>query len=184
MQIARGQNILYDGSQLRSGWIADTFGVEGDAIAVFTGGCDVTPEHMLDLEDLQAGAMIRAKSMLHFIIEHMGVDLPLVVARQHLLVCLAKEVIARRRNLSELIRKGDDLFVGKRKLSISIAAVSPTSGLIHFAINVDPDGAPVPAIGLREVEINAAALGKAIAEAYVAEIASCEHAATKVRPAR
>jgi hypothetical protein len=183
MELAYGKNIHYDGSQLRSGWIAETFGVPGDAIAVFTGSCDVTPEHMLDLEDLQAGETIRAKRMLHFIVEHAGAELPLMVARQRLLVSLARDTLLRRRNISGLIRQGDDLFVGRRKLSVSIAAVSPTSGLIHFAVNVDPDGAPVPAIGLREIEVNESSLGRAIAEAYVAEIASCDHAATKVRPA-
>ena len=40
---------------------------------------------------------------------------------------------------------GDDLYVGDRKLSISIAAPSPTSALIHFALNIDPTGAPVRA---------------------------------------
>ena len=139
---------------------------------------------MLDLEDLQAGATIRARSMLHFIVEHMGADLPLMVARQHLLVSLARDMVIRRRSISGFVREGDDLFVGRRKLSVSIAAVSPTSGLIHLALNIDPDGAPVPAIGLREIEVNVAHIGRAIAEAYVADIASCEHAATKVRPAR
>lgn len=184
MQIAFGKNIPYDGSQLRTGWIAETFGVAGDAIAVFTGACDVAPEHMLDLEDLEAGESIRARHMLHFIVEHAGVALPLMVARQRLLASLARDALARRRNVSGLVRHGDDLFIGRRKLSVSIAAVSSASGLIHFAMNVDPDGAPVPAIGLREIEVNETSLGRVIAEAYVAEIASCDHAATKVRPAR
>jgi len=184
MQIAFGTDIFYDGSQLRSGWIADTFGVAGDAIAVFTGGCNVDPAYMLDLEDLEAGEAIRSVKMLHFIIEHVGVELPLMVARQHLLASLIKDTIARRRNVSGLVRDGDDLYIGRRKLSVSIAAVSPHSGLIHFGVNVDASGAPVPAIGLREIEVNHTRLGQAVAEAYVAEIADCDHAATKVRPAR
>jgi len=184
MDTVFGKHIFYDGSQLRTGWIAEAFGAVGEAIAVFTGGCDVAPEHMLDLEDLAAGAIIRAKLMLHFIIEHPGADLPLTVARQHLLASLVRDTLIKRRNVSELVRKGDDLYIGRRKLSISIAAASPTSGLIHFALNVDPTGAPVPAIGLGELEINAAAFGRAVAQAYVAEIASCEQAAAKVRPAQ
>ena len=123
MQIAYGKDIFYDGSQLRTGWIAETFGVAGDAVAAFTGGCDVAAENMLDLEDLAAGDIIRAKKMLHFIVEHRGVGLPLTVARQHLLASIARDELARRRNVSGLVRRGDDLFIGRRKLSISIAAV-------------------------------------------------------------
>lgn len=176
--------IFYDGSQLRSGWIRETFGLEGDAIVAFTGGCDVSPEHMLDLEDLQAGDSIRARLMLHFIAEHQGIDLPLAIARQHLLASLVHDLIAQRRNVQGLKRSGDDLYIGRRKLSISIAALSPVSGLIHFALNIDPTDAPVPAIGLREVEVNETRLARDVLQAYDAEIASCEHAATKVRPAK
>jgi len=180
----------YDGSQLRRGWVAETFGLSGDAIVAFIGGCDVTPEHMLDLEDLQAGDTIRAALMLHFIVEHPGIDLPLAVARQRLLAALVREVLTDEYGVAGLTRSGDDLYLGERKLSISIAALSPAdasvraSGLIHFALNIDPTSAPVPAVGLRELGVDEASLAARIMEAYVSEIASCEHAAGKVRPAR
>ena len=174
----------YDGSQLRSGWIAQTFGLSGEAIVAFTGPCEVAPEHMLDLEDLESGEGIRAALMLHFIIEHPGLDLPLAVARQRLLAALVGEILTREFGVAGLTRSGDDLYAGERKLTISIAALSPTSGLIHFALNIDPTGAPVPAIGLRELGVDEQALADRVQEAYAQEIASCEHAAGKVRPAR
>ena len=46
MQTAFATDIFYDGSQLRSGFISETFGLSGDAIVAFTGGCDVSPDHM------------------------------------------------------------------------------------------------------------------------------------------
>ena len=180
----------YDGSQLRRGWIAQTFGLAGEAIAAFSGGCDVSPEHMLDLADLQAGDTISATLMLHFIVEHPGIGLPLAVARQRLLVAVAKDVLSDEHGVAGLTRSGDDLYLGDRKLSISIAALAPASasvraaGLIHFALNIDPTGAPVPAVGLRELGVDEQALADRIQEAYAQEIASCEHAAGKVRPAR
>jgi hypothetical protein len=174
----------YDGSQLRSGWIAETFGLSGEAIVAFTGPCDVAPEHMLDLEDLQAGESIRAALMLHFIIEHPGIDLALAVARQRLLAALVREILTDEFDVTGLTRSGDDLYLGERKLSISIAALSSTSGLIHFALNIDPTGAPVPAIGLRELGVDEEALARRVMEAYAQEIASSAHAAGKVRPAR
>jgi uncharacterized protein len=184
MQTAFATHIFYDGSQLRSGWIAGKFGLSGDAIVAFTGGCDVTPEHMLDLEDLAARDSIRASLMLHFIVEHFGIDLPLAVARQRLLACLVREILTERYQAVNLTRDGDDLFIGDRKLSISIASLSPTSGLIHFAVNLDPTGAPVPAVGLQELGIEETGFARLVQGAYIAEIASCEHAAGKVRPAR
>lgn len=174
----------YDGSQLRSGWIRETFGLQGDAIVAFVGACDVRPEHMLDLEDLQAGESIRAELMLHFIVEHQGIGLPLAVARQRLLAAIVREILTEQWRVPGLTREGDDLYVGERKLSISIAALSPVSGLIHFAMNIDPTGAPVPAVGLQELTVDEVRLAQQVQDAYAAEIASCEHTAGKVRPAR
>lgn len=184
MQTAFLDNLFYDGSQLRSGWIRDTFGLTGDTIVAFRGGCDVTPEHMLDLEDLEAGQSIRADLMLHFIIEHMGIDLPLATARQRLLAALVGELVTRSHAVTGLTRSGDDLYIGERKLSISVAVRSPVSGMIHFAMNIDPTGAPVPAIGLRELGLNELRFAAQVQQAYMDEIASCERAAAKVRDAR
>jgi len=46
----------------------------------FVGGCEVSPDHMLDTEDLELGHAIRARLMLHFIAEHPGIGLDLAVA--------------------------------------------------------------------------------------------------------
>jgi uncharacterized protein len=179
-----GQLIHYDGSQARSGWIAATFGLVGEAIVAFQGGCDVLAEHMLDTEDLEAGHSIRAALMLHFLVEHPGIDLALATARQRLLAALVKDVLSDDCGVGGLRREGDDLYLGERKLSISVAAQSPTSCLIHFALNVDPTGAPVPAVGLAEWGLEPQAVAEAVMRAYAREIASCANAAAKVRGAR
>ena len=46
------------------------------------------------------------------------------------------------------VRSGDDLFIGEKKLSVSIATKSITSSLIHFGLNIDAEGAPVNAADL------------------------------------
>lgn len=177
------QQIFYDGSQLRSGWLRETFGLSGEALGVFTGGCDVAWEHMLDSVDLALGHGIRARLMLHFISEHPGADLAVTVARQRLLAALAREILSDQFGLTDLRRDGDDLYRGERKLSISVAAPSPVSGLIHLALNIDPTGAPVPAVGLAELGIEPSPVGHALAAAFRAELLSCRQAAEKVRPA-
>jgi uncharacterized protein len=121
--------------------------------------------------------------MLHFIVEHPGISLDLAVARQRLLACLAHDWL-NRVALEPLDRGGDDLYRDGRKLSISIAAASPTSGLIHFALNVDDAGAPVPTATLSELGVAPAVFADGLLAAYVAEITSCRHAADKVRDAR
>lgn len=182
------QEYHYDGSQLRTGWVAEVSGLAGEAIVAFLGGCDVSFEHMLDTEDLQLGHGIRARQMLHVIVEHPGITLDLATARQRLLAALTREVLAEQFGVTGLSRSGDDLYVacpdGLRKLSISVAAVSATSGLIHFALNVDDEGAPVPTIGLSALGLAPVAVARAVLDAYCREIDSCRRAAAKVRDAR
>ena len=45
------QPIDYDGTQLRSHWIYETTGHLGESLVAFSGGCDVSIEHLVDLED-------------------------------------------------------------------------------------------------------------------------------------
>ncbi len=172
--------IAYDGSQLRSLFAYDTCDVQGDSLIAFVGPCDVTRESMVDREDVKQKAVIRAKSMLHFISEHYDERLPAMVLRQHLFARIAAD------HLSAFAGKrvevaGDDLFVSGKKASISIATVSPVSGLFHFALNIDPTGAPVAAIGLLELGIDWRSFSERVLEAWGEECADLTHAATKVR---
>jgi len=174
------QEIPYTGCELRSCWIADTAGIEGDAIVAFIGPCQVSLEHMVDMEDVRQGVPIKAARMLHFLAEHLDTDLARTVLRQRLLVCRAAEIL-NQTSMRQIRRDGDDLFVEDRKLSVSIATASPASTLIHLGLNIDPSGAPVPAIGLDELGVPAPDVAKQIMAAYVEEMQSVEAAQRKVR---
>lgn len=176
--------LTYTGDQLRSLWIYETFGVSGDAIAVFRGPCDVQTEGLVDAEDRRAGATIVAADMLHFIIEHFGDSLDRAVLRQRLFLAVIKDHIDALLPDRRVRRDGDDLFVEAAKLTVSIATISPVSSLIHTGINIDAGGAPVEAIGLQDLGLDAVELARALAEAYVDEIKSARFAATKVRGVR
>lgn len=176
------KTITYDGTQLRSHWIFEQAGILGDAIAAFTGPADVPLAHMVDLVDVRDRAPIGSSSMLHFLVEHFDASLPLAIARQRLLVAITGEELHRRGLAIE--RRGDDLFASERKLSVSIATASPVSTLIHFALNIENRGTPVPTIGLAELGIDPRALADEVARCYVCEIASMEEARCKVRPAQ
>jgi hypothetical protein len=200
------QEIKYTGAELRRGWLRATFGLEGDAIAAFIGPCDIAPEHMVDLDDLAAEAKIYSRRMLHFIAEHGDPDLARAVLRQRLLVATAGERIQRmiadparaaerpqrgtganRREdaaptlCTELERRGNDLFLRGRKLSISVATTSPASALIHLGLNVVAAGAPVAAADLAEMGIEPRALALELMSRYAAEMASVAAAQRKVR---
>jgi hypothetical protein len=177
------QEILYDGSQLRAGWIASTAGLVGDAAIAFLGPCEIAREHMVDMVDLEAGARISSPRMVHLIIEHPGLDLHHITTRQRLLMAIAAEIINAHLGETLLRREGDDLYLRDRKLSVSVATTSPKSGLIHTAFNVRGEGAPVPATGLEELGLDPRGFAGRLLDAYAREVEGLAAAASKVRPA-
>jgi len=137
--------------------------------------------------------------MLHFIAEHEAPDLPRAILRQRLLVGVTLECLQVLRMVGaarcghplpadggwatcDLRRCGDDLFWRGRKLSVSVATTSPTSGLIHLGLNIIAAGAPVPAAALPELGASPQELAEAVMAGYAAEMESVAAAQHKVRP--
>ena len=127
------QNIKYLGSQLSPHWIYKNFKIQGDSIVAFVGECDVKLDEMVDIEDVINNEPIYSKNMLSFISEQFNIGLVEGVFRQRLLICIIKEVLENRG--FKVKRCGDDLFFDDKKLSVSIAAKSQKSVLIHTGIN-------------------------------------------------
>ena len=147
------EEIKYIGSQLAPHWIYKNFKIQGDAIVAFCGECKVDLSEMVDIEDVINNEPIYSKYMLSFITEQFDVNLIEGVFRQRLLICIIKELLEERGVF--VIRKGDDLMIDGRKLSVSIATKSLTSILIHTGLNILSEGAPVKASGLTsELGIN------------------------------
>lgn len=182
-QISR-KEIAYNGSQLKSGWIKETFGITGDAAVAFIGACNVSPEFMVDLEDLAAGASIYSRKMLHFIIEHPSCPLSEMVARQRLFISIIKDLLEESSSGLKLARFGDDLFDGPFKLTVSIATKGPASSLIHTGINVESTGTPVPTKGLKDYGIKPKLFASKVLRSYLNEIESIRRAIKKVRPVK
>jgi hypothetical protein len=172
--------LRYDGSQLRSHWAYERFGLTGDVLVYFLGPCQVQPEFMVDLVDRRQGAVIQAAEMLHFLAEHFDPDLLRAVLRQRLLAAVAAETLGQLLG-HPLQRRGDDLYWQGRKLSVSIATVSPVSALVHFGLNVDASGAPVLAADLQQLGLDPAQVGERIAQRYAEEIEQLAAACTRVR---
>jgi hypothetical protein len=177
------ERIDYTGEQLQSQWARRTFGIEGDCIVAFTGTCDVKPEFMVDLVDLEAGSSIYSPLMLHFIVEHFDGDLEKGVLRQRMLAATACEYLRSATGRS-ITRQGDDIFLEECKISVSIATASPVSILIHFGINVLTKGVPVPACGLEELGLEPEMAAHQIMQAYVSEMDGIKVARTSAKPVK
>ncbi len=172
--------IDYNGKQLRSHFVREVSGIKLDGVVSFIGSCDVSGSALVDMEDFEQGDYIKAKEMLHFIGEHFDVPLKEGNFRLRLFASIVRE------RLEELCscrvrREGDDLFVDGRKLSVAICTRSQTSLLFHFGVNIDPEGAPVEAVGLGELGVSPEALASSVLESYGAECLDVEYALRKVR---
>ncbi len=169
----------YDGSQISSLWGYNIADVQDDSIIAFRGACDVKIEHMIDLEDKKADESIISPDMLHFIIEHFdSTDLKLIYTRQRLFTSIVFETLNARGVSTK--REGDDLFVNKKKLTVSIASTSAVSQKIHFGINVTHDFYG----NLNDIEINESGVNelmREIAERYTHEFEDIEKDLRKSR---
>lgn len=176
------ESMKYDGTQLSPHFIYKNFEIMGDAIISFVGPCEVKLSEMVDIEDVVNNEPIYSEKMLHFICEIFNADLVRGVYMQRLLITTIKEQLETKYE-QKIIRKGDDLFFNGGKLSVSIATKSPTSVLIHTALNIITDNTPVKTSGL-ESDINITNMQKfanEILEAFSAEVKDIYLATTKVR---
>lgn len=173
----------YDGTQLGSLWAFRNFGFQGDSIVSFRGSCDVSIKHMVDLADVRANDSIYSEDMLHFIVEHFDMDLEKTIVRQRLLISIIKELLEELTGC-KLKRSGDDLYLNTRKLSVSIATLSPVSSMIHTGINISSKNTPVPTVSTLDLGwpvTHCQELATEIANRYAAEMDSIKLARCKVR---
>jgi hypothetical protein len=176
------ETITYDGRQLRSHWIFEKTELLGDAVVAFCGPANVPLDNMVDLVDVAARQHIYSKSMLHFLIEHFEGDLKAIIYCQRIFCALVAEELNKKFNGHIITREGDDLFEKDKKLSVSIATVSPVSALIHFGINISSCDTPVPTKGLSDYNVDSQEFADLVMKRYVEEISSAKIAQCKVRP--
>ena len=174
------KEIKYIGSQLAPHWIYKNFHIQGDAIVAFIGEVDVKLDEMVDIEDVINNEPIYSKKMLNFIIENFNSSLEQMVWIQRLFISIIKEVVEEYGIIVK--RDGDDLFFDNRKLSVSIATKSITSCLIHTALNIIKEGAPISASDLTEIGIvDIREFAQKIMQKFSNEAQSIKMATYKVR---
>ncbi len=178
----------YDGTQLRSLFGYLDHGLLGDSVVSWVGACEIDFAHMVDGEDLLEKSEIRGGRMVHFILEKFHATLPEMVALQRLFAAIVKDVIVEKENghpRFPIRRSGDDIYLvlpdGEGKLSISIATVSPLSGLVHFAVNVTNDGTPVRTASLEDLRFSAKEFAELVLSRFRDECRSIREATMKVK---
>ncbi|OQW46608.1 MAG: hypothetical protein A4S09_05360 [Proteobacteria bacterium SG_bin7] len=176
--------LKYDGSQLRSQFADTQFKISGDSIVAWRGACDVTLEFMVDGEDREAGAKICGDDMIHFIVEVSNFNLLGITALQRLFAAVAKDVVAalspEKSLVVDLRREGDDLWFGRKKLSVSVATMSSVSAMMHFAVDVTNAGTPVPTISLDDFKIDSYEFARVLLERFQREFLGLYSASEKV----
>jgi hypothetical protein len=176
-------SMKYTGKQLAPLYNYLEHGVLGDSMVAWQGACEVTPEHMIDGEDLRALSKIASDSMLHFSLELFQFPLSSAIALQRLMgEILILEIQKLTKTEISLKRYGDDVYWGKKKLNISIATCSTTSSLIHYGINITNDGTPVETSSLTDFGISdVEKFAQNFMDAVKEEILSLKRAMVKVR---
>jgi hypothetical protein len=175
------ERIDYTGDQLRSHFVREKAGITSDGVVAFRGSCTVTGSHLVDLEDAEQQSSIVAAEMIHFIGEHFECTLREANFRLRLFVCIIGRVIRDLAPDLSLSREGDDLFIGERKLTVAIVTVTPVSTVFHCGVNIDPQGAPVPAVGLGDIGLDVEKFAAAVLDRYMEECHSIYRAVRKVR---
>jgi hypothetical protein len=180
------ESFPYTGEELRPHFILEKSGVYGSVLSSWIGECHVPTGSLVDYEDRLALDFIKSKEMIHFVGEFFGPSLIEGVLLQRLFVTHAERVL--RDFLPEgkrkfLTRAGDDLFFDQMKLSVSIVTSSLFSQLFHFGLNVDAEGAPVLAGGLKDMGLatQAELIATTVGEAFCEEAESCLKACVKVK---
>jgi len=177
------KKIKYDGSQMHSLYSYLNHQVLGDSVVAFRGPCEVQFSEMLDGEDLLQRSEIKGSDMVHFIFELFEQNLFSAVLMQRLFASIVADVIFDLSKKAILLRReGDDLYLQKRKFSISIAAKSSQSSMIHFAVNVSCKGTPLATSGLQEMKINPEAFAKKCLLRVAQEYEDIQKATRKVKP--
>ncbi len=179
------QKFTYDGTQLRSLYGYLEHKVQGPSVVSWIGPCHISFDHMVDGEDLLEQAQIQGDEMLHFIVEIFDQNLFSGVLLQRLFAGIAKAYLQKISGVLGqglvLVRDGDDIYLGDRKLSISIASKSPVSVMIHFAMNVVNEGTPVKTLSLSDLKLDPKKTAMDLMHLLAHEVNEITNATYKVR---
>lgn len=176
------EEFTYTGPELRSLFLYEK-GLKGDGVMAWIGPCDVKTNDLVDAEDRVQNDFIKSKEMVHFLCEFFHKDVFFGICVQRLMAEIVIDVLTENK-ITDLERQGDDVYLlekeKKKKLNVSIATVSPLSTLVHFGVNVDSEGAPVAAVGLKDLGVDSQKFTEALLKRVKKEVEQIYEASVKV----
>jgi len=172
------ENTAYTGPQLRSLYLYEK-GLKGNGMISWVGSCDVKTPDLVDAEDRVTNDFIKSKEMVHFLAEFFHRDVFFGICVQRLMAEIVIDVLSKLSD-QKFERRGDDVYCQSKKLNVSIATVSAVSSLIHFGVNVDSEGAPVEAVGLKDLGVDAKAFAEQVLSLVQKEVDEIYGASVKV----
>jgi len=184
MKLAILKDIInYDGSQISQLW-AYNMGIKGDSVVCFHGPMYITPNNMKDLEDEINRKIIKGDDLVHIIVEKFDSpgNIKLAYYMQRLLIVSIKDVLEKYEIKAE--RDGDDIFIDKKKLTVSIASAGVSSEKIHCGINITNNGTPddIETSSLLDIGIDDwVTFAKEVSCKFIKEIDDIENDITKTR---
>lgn len=181
------KEISYNGEQLKSLFAYMNHQIQGDSIVAWCGPCHIPFSRMIDGEDVLAQSKISSDLMVHFIVEIFHQGIFTAVSFQRLISSIVKDTFCeylQKQNISvaNVTRRGDDIYVDFKKLSISIASTSTLSSMIHFAVNITNEGTPVSTCALMDYKIDPKEFANKVLEQVQKEWIDIAQATVKVRP--
>lgn len=159
-----------------------TYGLLGNSVIAWVGPCRVELTEMVDAEDIRSQSAISSDQMLHFIFELFDVSLAAGVLLQRLFAEMMISELQKSPVVTPhlLLRKGDDIYYGVKKLNVSIATKSVNSVLLHIGVNVSNEGTPVETCSLSDFSVDPALFAKSLMTAVCNEWQDVLNATYKV----
>lgn len=141
-----------------------TYGLLGNSVVAWVGPCRVELTEMVDAEDIRSQSTISSDQMLHFIFELFDVSLAAGVLLQRLFAEMILTELKKSPAVKPevLVRRGDDIYYGVKKLNVSIATKSVNSVLLHVGVNVSNRGTPIETCALSDFSIDPSAFAQSL----------------------
>jgi len=171
----------YTAKELHSLFAYESFNLQGNSAVIFCGPCNVSIDDLVDQADVKAGDIIKSDAMVHLICEIFNLELEAGILRQRLYMNIIRESLLDQNPDVVITRDGDDLFIDDKKLTVSIATLSPVSTLIHIGINIKSTGTPIPTVGLEDIQIDKETFIKTLLNKIENEETQIKSARTKVK---
>ncbi len=166
---------------MRSHWALIHFDIRGDSIVAFIGTLHIDSDQQLDILEAKGKLSLPDCEMLNLVVEHFGDDLEKGILRQNILLNIAFEKILHRIKDVQIMRWGEDLYEGNKRLTVSSVSTTFVSVKIHLGICINPE-LDNGFVGLTKYSIDPVELAEVICNQYRADMRRLKEKCWHIKP--